>query len=508
MLLRDGYNIFISVPYYQEWIIMTIIGRRHEQNKLQKIYQSDQAEFVAVYGRRRVGKTYLIKQFFTNKADIFFRSSGIHKGSLKHQLAKFKTEIETTFYHANKGSLLSPFKSWHEAFESLKYAIELFAGKKKVVIFLDEIPWMATPRSGLLEELDYYWNRYWSEDKRIKLIICGSAASWIIDNILHDTGGLHNRVTLRLAIDPFTLLESKEYLNYRHIKYNNEQTLALYMCIGGIPFYLNFIEKGLSAIQNINNICFHKKGALYDEFNLLFASLFKNYTAHEEIITYLAKKREGVSRHDIEDKFNYKGGRLTERLNELEEAGFILSFTPWKKERGIYYKIIDEYTLFYLTWIAPKVKNSVAKNIDDQYWQVLSSTAAWKAWSGYAFEAICFKHINQIKKALHIPDGSDVASWRYMPGKDSNDTGVQIDLIFDRPDKIVTLCEIKYCSSPFNIDKKYAAYMRMREAIYSKIINTDKQIFHAMVVSGGLKKTMYSEEIISSVATLNDLFIS
>jgi AAA+ ATPase superfamily predicted ATPase len=484
---------------------MTIIGREYEQKQLQKILQSKQAEFVAIYGRRRIGKTHIAREFFDKKSCIFFRSSGIHKGSLQIQLDKFKTEIEETFYRARKGIQLSTFSNWHEAFQALKDAIDLFSGEEKVVIFLDEIPWMSTPKSGLLEALDYYWNRHWSENKRIKLIICGSAASWIIDNILHDTGGLHNRVTLRLPIEPFTLSETKTYLSYKNVHYKNEQILTLYMCLGGIPFYLNFIEKGLSAIQNINNICFNKKGTLYDEFELLFASLFNKHDAHEEIIRFIAKKREGVTRQEIESHFKYKGGRLTERLKELEEAGFIIAFMPWKKERGLSYRVIDEYTLFYLTWIAKRAASRISKNINDHYWEVLSTKPAWKAWAGLSFEAICFKHINQIKKALHIPDGSDASSWRHIPKKGEG-SGAQIDLVFDRPDNIVNLCEIKYCNLPFVIDKKYADHLINREKIYCKATKTNKQIFHSMIASGGLKKTIHSEEMIASYVTLTDLF--
>ena len=485
---------------------MTIIGRLYEQKMLKKIVHSNEAEFVAVYGRRRVGKTYLIREFFENTPCLFFRSSGIHKGSLKTQLEKFKKEIEYTFYKGKKGVHLSSFLNWHDAFEALKDAIDLFADKQKVVLFLDEIPWMATPKSGLLEALDYYWNRHWSSDKRIKLIICGSAASWIIDNVLHNKGGLHNRVTLRLPIEPFNLSETKAYLNYKHICYNNEQIVTLYMCLGGIPFYLNCLEKCLSAIQNINNVCFSKKGALYDEFKLLFASLFTQHELHENIITFIASKREGVSRQEIEIKFNIKGGSLTKRLRELEEASFIVAFTPWKKERGIYYKLIDEYSLFYLTWMAPRSLHRISQSIDDQCWAILSTQSAWKAWSGYSFESLCFKHISQIKKALMIPDGSEASAWRYKPTKGDKNAGAQIDLIFDRPDGMVNLCEIKYCSAPFSLDKKYAAHLRYREELYCQITKTNKHVFHSMIVSAGLKKNMYSDEIISSVATLSDLF--
>lgn len=365
---------------------------------------------------------------------------------------------------------------------------------------------MATPRSGLLEALDYYWNRYFSEDKRVKLVICGSAASWVIDNVLHDTGGLHNRVTLRLRIEPFTLAETKDYLLHKGISYHNEQILTLYMCLGGIPFYLNAIEKGLSAVQNINQLCFHKTGTLYDEFNLLFASLFKQHEIHEALIRMISGKKEGISRSEIESHFHYKGGQLSKKLKELEEAGFIVSFMTWKKERGMYYKIIDEYTLFYLTWIPPRAASRMTKNIDDHYWEMLSTQSVWKTWSGYAFESICFKHIAQIKKALHIPDGSEVSSWRYTAKKNEKISGAQIDLIFDRSDKIVNLCEIKYCGSAFVIDKKYAAVLKGREKIYCKKTKTTKQVFHSMITSGGLKKNMYSEELIASSVTFVDLF--
>ena len=485
--------------------MMMIIGRQYEQKQLGKLFQSKQAEFIAVYGRRRVGKTFLIRKFFEAKRCVFFQSVGVHKGTLKNQLLKFKQEIETTFYRGKKGSRLSDFSNWHGAFQALTDAIDLFVQKQKVVIFLDEIPWMATPKSGLIEALGYYWNRYWSNDGKIKLIICGSAASWIINNILRDTGGLHNRVTLRLPIEPFSLDETQAYLHHRGIRYNQEQIVMLYMCLGGIPFYHNFIEKGLSAIQNVNNACFQRKGTLYDEFDLLFASLFKEHEFHKDLITYIASKRHGISRSDIEHHFKCKGGRLSERLTELEEAGFIHSYIPWKKGRGIFYKVIDEYTLFYLTWIAPQSASRLSGNINEQYWEAVSNKSAWKAWSGYTFESICYKHIDQIKRSLNIPDGSEVSSWTYIADTKEHD-GVQIDLLFSRPDGIVNLCEIKYCKSPFKLDKKYMKQLMYREELYNKVFKTNKQIFHSMIVSGGLKKNMYSEHLITGIVTLDDLF--
>lgn len=462
------------------------------------------AEFAAIYGRRRVGKTYLIRRFFENKDCIFFQTAGIHKGSLKKQLDKFKQEIETTFYKNRSGLKLLEFRNWHAAFQALTDAIEICDDTKKIVIFLDEVPWLATAKSGLIEAIDYYWNRYWSDNPKIKLILCGSAASWIIKKILNDTGGLHNRVSLRLRIEPFSLAETKSYLDYKKVKFNEEQILTLYMCLGGVPFYLNFIEKGLSAIQNVNAMCFQRNGSLYDEFNILFISLFKKHEIHKDLIIFIAHKRYGVSRQEIEYKFNIKGGRLTERLKELEEAGFIHSFIPYVKERGIFYKVIDEYSLFYLTWIHQKSPFKLASDIDDQYWNNISSKPAWHAWSGYSFESVCFKHLPQIKKYLNVPNGSETHTWRVIASEDGD--GAQIDLIFDRPDGIINLCEIKYSKSQFIIDKKYAKLLEYRENIYRIAKKTYKQIFHSFITVNGVKKNQYSNALISSVITIGDLF--
>jgi hypothetical protein len=277
------------------------------------------------------------------------------------------------------------------------------------------------------------------------------------------------------------------------------------MCIGGIPFYLKFVEKGLSAIQNVNQLCFQKKGTLLDEFKNLFSSLFDHAEVHEEIIKAIASKREGVSRIEIEAITESKGGRLSMRLKELEEAGFIVAFIPWQKERGIYYKVIDEYTLFYLNWIAPGSKSRISKEITLKYWDSISQTPGWKAWAGHAFEAVCYKHLTQIRQALHIPDGATATTWRHIPKK-REEGGAQVDLLFDRPDDVINLCEIKYCKEPYALDKAYSQELLRKVDIYRKVTKTEKQIFISMITACRLKKTMYSEELITSEACLGDLF--
>lgn len=483
----------------------TIIGREEELEVLKEALDSEKAEFLAVYGRRRVGKTYLIRSFFSNQDCVFFQVSGIQHAKSAEQLIEFKKEIQNVFYKSFKGTTLSNPKNWLSAFEMLDDAISVFAKDKKVVLFFDEFPWMAKRKDKLLQALDYYWNRYWSSNKNIKLVICGSAASWIIENILNNKGGLHNRVTKRLPIESFTLKEVKEYLRNNQINYDNYQVLQLYMCLGGIPYYLDMLKKGLSAVQNINELCFRKRGTLLDEFHNLFSALFEHGTIHENIIKFISTKREGVSREEIEKYLGTKGGRLTLWLKELEQAEFISSFTPWGRKYGAYYKITDEYTFFYLSWIEPFIKAGM-RSKKSSYWEEVAQMPAYKAWAGYAFEAVCFKHISNIRNALHISGGALASTWRYIPPKNSKLTGAQIDLLFDRNDNIVNICEIKHANGPYKIDKNYASNLENKCKIYQEVTKTHKQVVISMITTFGLQKSDYANDIIFSGCDLNDLF--
>lgn len=492
-------------------VTIGIIGRDYERSRLNKIFNSTEAEFAAIYGRRRVGKTFLVKNFFSEQDCIFFQVSGILKASSRVQLKEFKKAIELTFYKDFKSTKLQTPLSWMDALEMLHEAIERLSYGKKVVLFLDEFPWMAMKKTHLLQALDYYWNRYWSAMPQVKLIICGSAASWIIKNILNNKGGLHNRVTLKLLLKPFTLIETQAYLKSRGIDYQPAQIVQLYMCIGGIPYYLKFTEKGLSAMQNISQMCFQEMGTLLDEFNNLFSSLFSHHEIHEAIIRLIASKREGISRESIEEKMQLKGGRLSLRLRELEEAGFIASYLPWEKKRGKYYKLIDEYTLFYLSWIEPMVKeNGTHTNTwNESYWQEASQSPAWRAWSGYAFEAVCFKHIPWIRKALKIPESAHAYTWRYFPKKNETHLwqGVQIDLVFDRNDGIVNICEIKYSQNQFKLDKETWEDLKRKMTVYQHVTQTSKQTFLSLITSDGVQPSSY-KNLIQSIAVLEDFFVA
>ncbi len=480
-----------------------IVAREREIAILNRIYDSKEAEFIAVYGRRRVGKTFLIRSFFNQKKGLFFQLAGIHNASISTQLNEFTKELQNFYAKININVTIKPPVSWLNAFEMLNEAIK--HTNQKIVLFFDEFPWMASKKSQLLEAVDYYWNRHWVDNPHLKLIICGSAASWIIDNILNNKGGLHNRVTLRLPIQPFTLAETKAYLTHRKIYLDHQQILQLYLCIGGIPFYLKLVKEGLSAVQNINDICFNRHGGLANEFNNLFSSLFQHSDIHEAIINLLASKRNGVARQVIELATQLKGGGLTRVLNELEQAGFIEKFLPWKQQKGLFYKLIDEYSLFYLNWISPQSKTRLINGISEKFWQIKSQSASWRAWAGYAFEAICFKHLKPIRKALAIPDDSEAATWRHTAKKDEL-SGAQIDLLFDRSDGITSICEIKYSSKPFKINKEYAQALKNKLDIYKKVTKTNKQLCLSMITANGLEESPYREGLIWSIATSEDLF--
>lgn len=483
-----------------------LIGRQNEQEILTDFIDSNRPEFLAIYGRRRIGKTYLVKQFFTGKRHTFFSVTGVQGGAMHVQINRFVKEIGNIFYD---GIAIKEPKNWLNTFDLLMKAIDKSIEKnQKVILFFDEFPWMAKHKSGLLQALEHTWNQYWSNDPRIKLIICGSSASWIINKIINNKGGLHNRITRKIQLTPFNLQETKSFLSMQGITLNHKQITQLYMVTGGIPYYLLTLKKGLSSTQLIEQLAFQHNSPLFKEFDNLFSSLFTDSETYVELLRIIAKNRYGIGKEEIVKQSQFSsGGRLSKKLTELEEAGFIISFTPHlHKKRGIYYRMIDEYTLFYLDWIEPVRKTLQKQSLEKNYWEKEQHSAAWYSWAGYSFEAICYKHISQIRKKLNINPSAIADSWRYAPTTKTNEQGAQIDLLFDRNDDCITVCEIKFTDTPFAIDKSYTEKIKRKITVFKEKTRTKKQIFFAIVSAMGLKETIYSEEMVHAVATLDDLF--
>ena len=477
---------------------MVIIGRKQEQDSLERAFKNRESQFITIYGRRRVGKTYLIREFFSPKDCSFLHVTGLHNGKLHDQLANFIDAFSKTFYDG--AHLIQP-RSWREALHLLTDQIK--KTDKKVVIFFDELPWMVTRKSGLLQMIDFFWNNQWAGMSNVIFIACGSSTSWLLKNIIYNTGGLHNRTTLEIKLKPFSLSETEDYLKSKNVALNQKHILSLYMAIGGIPYYLNYVRPGLTAQQNIQHLFFDDLAPLKKEFSKLFESLFNDAQAYSEIIEIIAQKKEGALRNEIARKAHHssRGGSLTNRLSKLCDADFIKEFTPFGKISGSYYRVIDEFCLFYLHW----VKSVPGYTFPPDYWLIQSQRPTYYAWSGYAFEAVCFKHIHQIIRALKINNASSIHSWRYVSAT-NRERGAQIDLVIDRTDDAITLCEIKYTDNAYAIDKNYAGQLDNKRRIFKKQTKTQKQLFWSMISANGLKKTLYSEEYISSYATLDDLF--
>lgn len=467
-----------------------IVGRAFEKDKLKQIVASNKSEFVAVCGRRRVGKTFLIREYFKN--NFTFYLTGIKDATLKEQLYNFSVSFEKSF----PKSLNQKPTNWQEAFHELSQKLEKSKVKKKI-IFLDELPWLASPKSNFLNALNYFWNHWASSRTDIVLIVCGSAASWMINKIVKNTGGLHNRITEKIKVNPFTLKETDLFLKSKNITLNQHQIIELYMIYGGIPYYLETVKKGKSVAQNIDEVCFSKSGLLYDEFENLYASLFTNHENHVKVIEALSIKNIGLNRETILKQSKIKdGGSFSKILDELEASGFIRKYDYFGKTiRDALYQLVDFYSLFYF--------NFIKGNKQENYWSVNIDSPKHRSWSGYSFELVCLMHEKQIKKALGIEAvQANVSSW-----KSKNDTqNVQIDLLFDRRDQIITICEMKYSLNTFTIDKKYAQNLRNKIGVFKQDSQTRSAVHLAMITTYGILENENYFDLVQNNITMESLF--
>lgn len=473
-----------------------LIGRNNEKSLIQKIEHSGAPELVAVYGRRRVGKTFLIRNGFKRK--LTFEFSGIHHATLNQQLESFSLALTK----ATGGLAIAKPDSWIQAFQMLTQFLTPIIKKERTIIFFDEFPWINTPRSGFLPAFENFWNSWASKEKNLVVVICGSAAAWMIKKVINNRGGLHNRVTRRIRLLPFTIGETAEFLNARKVKLDMYQILQIYMAMGGIPQYLKEIEPGESSAQIIDQLCFTKDGLLHDEFKNLYHSLFDNATSHIDIIRALAQKGMGLTRGEIIIACKLtSGGYTTQLLEELTESGFITPYVPFgKKIKDSIYKLTDEYSLFYIKFI----ENSKSKGAGT--WIKFSTGMSWKSWSGYAFESICMKHIHNIKKALGVESVyTEVSTWRYHP-QSKGERGTQIDLIIDRNDNCINLCEMKFSNGAFELSKAYSEQLKNKLMVFQEQTRTRKSLFLTMITTYGVKNSKNYPGLLQQEVNMNALF--
>ena len=471
---------------------MNILGRGAEKGRIKEIIDSSKPAFVAIYGRRRVGKTFLIKEYFNNK--FTFYATGLANSNTKTQLVNF-----TVFINKYFNTSYAPAKNWLETFAILKDELSKIKGDK--LIFIDELPWFDTKKSDFLTGLEFFWNSWASTQNNLKLFVCGSAASWMINELIKNKGGLHNRVTHRFKIEPFTLQETETFLQAQDIQLDRYQIVNLYMVMGGIPYYLEQIKKGESAAQNIERICFSENGPLRTEFTFIFSSLFNNSEKHEKLLRKIYELGNRATRDNLIKHLNIlSSGDFSIKLNELEESGFLKSYTPLgvRKSKKIYV-ISDYYSLFYFKFIENAGKYEAGN------WINRINDTATNVWAGLTFEQVCWDHTQNIKKHLGI-DGvySETSTW-IKQGDDESD-GAQIDLVFDRKDRVINLFEIKYSINPFEITKEYDLKLRNKVGAFIKSTKTKKTIFLSMITTYGLVKNAYARSIIQNELTMDDLF--
>jgi uncharacterized protein len=467
-----------------------MIGREPERKQLSDMLKIKKARFLAIYGRRRIGKTYLVNQFFEPKTH-FLSVTGLKDGKLKDQLNIFTKAYAKLFYD---GASLTPFSSWQSAFEALTKRIHQFKPDKKCVLFLDELPWLASKRGKLLPTLDHFWNTDWSDNPNFILIVCGSAASWMLKKLIRAKGGLHNRLTDTIQLNPFTLEETRHFLKASGFRIQAKTVLDTYMIFGGVPFYLEQLNKSLSLTQNIDALCFKPEALLYEEFQLLFPALFSNPEEYMQIIRCIANHHYGITRDEMLNTLGKNsGGDFNEKLFALEAAGFIRKHIPFGHKKKIYrYRITDEYTLFYLKWIEPfKQKGGIAP-----YWHLVVNTPAYYAWSGLAFESICYKNLPLIRKALSLDNTvCRISSWNPPRNSRSN---AQIDLLIDRDDNTINVCEIKY------LNKAYAKNLLNKLNTF-EAASKNKQILLTLITAQGLKPNTWSLDLVDHVVDFSKL---
>lgn len=472
-----------------------LIGRIKEQTVLQEALTSSDAELISVVGRRRVGKTFLIKTVY--EEHICFDLAGVRDAPMKEQLQNFTLRFNRI---ARPKTPIKTPKNWLEVFYELIDYLEANKSDKKQVLFFDELPWLATKRSGFLRAFDVFWNT-WAVYENIVVVICGSAASWMIRKVVNHKGGLHNRITRRLELKPFTLSETAAYLKQRNVFLDPYQMVQIYMAMGGIPHYLKEIKPGWSAARSIEEVCFSNTGLLKDEFSRLYPALFDDAENHIAIIRALAGKKKGLLRGDIIRATQLpSGGRISVILEELEQSGFIAAYYPFgKKKKGKLYRLTDEYSLFYLQFIENKIHEG------EEVWHGLGQSQEYISWSGYAFENICLKHIPQIKKGLGISGVYSQSSTFYQKG-DGDTEGAQIDLLIDRKDHVINLIEAKFYNKKYVLDKSTALALRERMGIFQEVTQTSKQLFWTLITTFGMTQNEHSLGLIQQVLVLEDLF--
>ena len=476
-----------------------MIGRSKEIKELNKLYDRNRAELVAVYGRRRVGKTYLIDETFAGR--ITFRHAGLSpadeeaKGLLRAQLDHFYHSL--ILFGMEKAS--KP-ESWLDAFLLLEQFLQKIDDGSRQLVFLDELPWLDTPRSGFIRAFEGFWNNWGCHRKNLMVIVCGSANSWMMNNLINDHGGLYNRVTYEIKLSPFTLRECEQFFQASNVRLSRYDIAQSYMIFGGIPYYLGYFDGEYSLAQNVDRIIFARNAKLKDEYDRLYRSVFVNPDTEKAIVACLATRNAGYTRNELASKLGFSdGGRLSRNLNALIASDFIVKYVPFGLgKREEHYKVIDPFCLFYLHFVHSM------NEVNEAFWQENVTSHPVVTWRGFAFENVCFNHIPQIKKALGI--SGVIASASAWSKREDDREGTQIDLLLKRNDNVLNMCEIKYYSGSFTVRKEDYLTLLARQQLLMEKVSPKTAVRSTLITTFGLAQNEYSG-VFTNVITLDDLFM-
>ena len=469
-----------------------MVGRQKEQRVLRSLLDSDESVFAAVYGRRRIGKTYLVRKTFGDQ--FAFAHSGMSSGKMADQLESFRNSL-VAYGHVSCPVL----GGWISAFEELKMLLSSRPTGKKIV-FIDELPWLDTPKSRFIPAFEHFWNSWaaWRDD--IVLIVCGSATSWLLNRFINSRGGLYNRVSHRIRLEPFTLLECEQYAQARQLALDRSQIAEFYMAFGGVAFYWSLLEKGMSVVQNIDRLFFSEGAPLRDEYRELYRSLFRVPGPYERIVTALGTRKSGMCRAEIAHVAGLKdNGALTKYLEELQQCGFVRRYAAFGKiGKDAHFQLLDNFTLFHQSFISGTGRRRVHS------WSQMVDSHIHSTWKGLAFERLCLEHVQQMKKALGIGGVvTEECSWR---GVGLDGQGVQIDLLLDRADRVINLCEMKCSEGVYALTSEDMDALKRRKDAVKLVSGNSKSIYLTLVTMHGLVHNSHWNEIQNEIQ-LDDLFV-
>ena len=485
-----------------------IIGREKEIDKLNELYNSNNAELLALYGRRRVGKTFLVDEVFGQR--ITFRHSGLSPIDDRYKTDSSRTSRMKDQLKHFYWSLLSQGmkksrqpQSWLDAFYLLEdHLQQLDDHKNRILVFFDEIQWLDTPRSGFISGFEAFWNGWACHRPNIMVIVCGSSTSWVLDNLINNHGGLYGRVTYQIKLLPFTLHECEKYFEVNGFEISRYDIVQAYMAVGGITYYLNYFDRKLSLAQNLDALFFDDNASLRDEYDRLFSSLFAKPAVMKSIIEAVFTKNRGLTRQELLKKTGIlNSGEFSNYLKALISGGFIIKYCSFgESKRDEFYKLIDPFCIFYLRFVKETLSGKKVS------WTNICDSAMVRSWSGYAYENVCFNHVKQIKNALGISGVSTMESLWSKKGNEDTD-GTQIDMIIERKDNIVNMCEIKFCNDEFAVDNNYHFTLVRRKNLLLEIVSKKTAVHNTLITTYGLKRNEYSGDFIQ-VITMEDLFLN